>query len=661
MAEVLRIARGSIDLATAASLAAVGGYTIEWFEEIVRDGEVIQQQVFDDMHQTVMQQLEQTSPETYDGEYTSSFSNNYLDDSSDLSNSQGSDITSSIDYDTLSIALENFSSPPKRKRRTKAEMKAARELLDKSSDKIEKENTTHSFYRECLSKSNIKSLGLKLNKESINSWTAIVFGCGGTGGRLIDLLSQTVMAEKKLKPRNYYNLIVVDNDIVEAKNLSRQNFYEFELGMNKAEAIATRYSLLYGINIDFISSRIDDTNIHENFIYKLDRCLSQNHSNLNPIVIFDCTDNVDARKSIVTFTYEMKRNFNFNLFLISCGNEFDFGQVNVSNDFYGPKNNNRYNMFDLRHYFNTAREINLFWKALNFLNFNENNTEQNFIPCLPGLFNLYKEFKDTETSCAEIASIREQSMPINSLVANIAFSNFSQIINGSPVKNILTTCNTSSTEFSTWNISIPDNYIKIIVRSIYGNKLMPDEIEDAKEFLAQTSSLFFKNASGNEIHKDYKISSNNESFIDYMSLLSYLVLIDRNNNQSKSLYQILKDQLAIYDNWIYYPLVLNLYFLYNHIKRVDSSSIVTRNDILSGKISWRSQYSWESISHSFPSDRNILNSLWDINKSAQNPDPYYIKSYFALVTNEENDEIVLLFNTYFNSIKHKVQVNNAII
>lgn len=70
----------------------------------------------------------------------------------------------------------------------------------------------------------------------------LLLGAGGTGGyvaphlyRLMHTLNRTV------------RINIVDGDLVEAKNLVRQNFCAADLGENKAKVLATRYSEAFGM------------------------------------------------------------------------------------------------------------------------------------------------------------------------------------------------------------------------------------------------------------------------------------------------------------------------------------------------------------------------------------------------------------------------------
>ena len=70
----------------------------------------------------------------------------------------------------------------------------------------------------------------------------VVVGCGGTGSWLLPKLVKTINdGIRKSIIRKDVKLILIDGDIVEEKNLVRQNFIEQDIGQNKAEVMASRY------------------------------------------------------------------------------------------------------------------------------------------------------------------------------------------------------------------------------------------------------------------------------------------------------------------------------------------------------------------------------------------------------------------------------------
>ncbi len=74
----------------------------------------------------------------------------------------------------------------------------------------------------------------------------VVIGAGGTGGYVIPHLYRLGYASHR-----DVRVIVCDGDVVEEKNLIRQNFVEQDIGRNKAQAQAERYSAAFGIECEY--------------------------------------------------------------------------------------------------------------------------------------------------------------------------------------------------------------------------------------------------------------------------------------------------------------------------------------------------------------------------------------------------------------------------
>ena len=80
----------------------------------------------------------------------------------------------------------------------------------------------------------------------------VVIGAGGTGGYVIPHLYRLGYASGRA-----VRVIVCDGDIVEKKNLIRQNFVEQDIGRNKAQVQAERYSAAFGIECEYIPDFIE--------------------------------------------------------------------------------------------------------------------------------------------------------------------------------------------------------------------------------------------------------------------------------------------------------------------------------------------------------------------------------------------------------------------
>lgn len=81
----------------------------------------------------------------------------------------------------------------------------------------------------------------------------LIIGAGGTGGYVIPHLYRIAFAANR-KSR----IIIADGDVVEDKNLVRQNFSYVDVGENKAKVMAERYSDVFGIETEYIPNFIED-------------------------------------------------------------------------------------------------------------------------------------------------------------------------------------------------------------------------------------------------------------------------------------------------------------------------------------------------------------------------------------------------------------------
>lgn len=143
--------------------------------------------------------------------------------------------------------------------------------------------------------------------ETIEFW---VVGCGGTGSFLVQLLCRVL--QHLSHQGKHASLVLVDPDQVEAKNLTRQCFCQAEVGLNKAEALAARYGLAFGLPIRAIAQP-----------FKPDM-VARNYNTLT--VLMGCVDNAKARASLakaLEFNYDRSPK----VWWIDGGNGDRFGQV----------------------------------------------------------------------------------------------------------------------------------------------------------------------------------------------------------------------------------------------------------------------------------------------------------------------------------------------
>lgn len=80
----------------------------------------------------------------------------------------------------------------------------------------------------------------------------VMLGAGGTGGHIAPHLYRLLYALNR--PVRF---IICDGDVVEQKNLVRQNFIPADLGENKAKVLAERYSTVFGMETEYVPSFIE--------------------------------------------------------------------------------------------------------------------------------------------------------------------------------------------------------------------------------------------------------------------------------------------------------------------------------------------------------------------------------------------------------------------
>jgi hypothetical protein len=149
------------------------------------------------------------------------------------------------------------------------------------------------------------------------SFTVSIVGVGGTGAFVAEGLC-------RLLPLNA-RLVLVDHDRIEARNLSRQNFFRSELGKFKSEALAERLARAFQRPVGYAVSTIALTQI----------CY--------PGIIIGAIDNGPARediarrlstKSSLTWVggyHQVPRELKTQLWWVDAGNGENYGQILIGN------------------------------------------------------------------------------------------------------------------------------------------------------------------------------------------------------------------------------------------------------------------------------------------------------------------------------------------
>ena len=217
-----------------------------------------------------------------------------------------------------------------------------------------------------------------------------IFGCGGTGSRVVPLVSQFIKScPWVVNPE----VVLIDFDIVEEKNLTRQNFIVSDIGKNKAVVLAGRYSKAFNVTITPITSRVSPTQRTtdaEDKAYSLFNSIMSYNERRNAIFIL-CVDSPTARREIVE-AINLVTSRSPNNLIIDAGNGNDFGQIVLSSPQAMDTN------YDKPYLDRLEDKLPL---SMNL----------QFIPLDPGYFDNMAEV--TTASCAEL----DQTMAINTLMA----------------------------------------------------------------------------------------------------------------------------------------------------------------------------------------------------------------------------------------------------
>jgi len=147
----------------------------------------------------------------------------------------------------------------------------------------------------------------------------IMLGAGGTGGHIAPHLYR--LLHTLVRP---VKIIISDGDIVEEKNLVRQNFISADLGKNKAQVLAERYATAFGMEIKYIPDFIEcGDKLYELTIpdtYPSSPYSNQRHEGL--VILIGAVDNNKSRR----LCHEVFKKAD-NLIYIDSGNGEFTGQV----------------------------------------------------------------------------------------------------------------------------------------------------------------------------------------------------------------------------------------------------------------------------------------------------------------------------------------------
>lgn len=141
--------------------------------------------------------------------------------------------------------------------------------------------------------------------------TIAVIGCGGTGSALMQNL-MPYLAHRHGDP--LVRIILCDGDTVEEKNLARQVFFEDQVGLNKAMALAESIEATFDMTVSVCSHYLET-------VSDVDALFADAYTKQFPVLI-SCVDNLKAR-SVYEAWFEKQPQAVY----VDCANEEYHGEV----------------------------------------------------------------------------------------------------------------------------------------------------------------------------------------------------------------------------------------------------------------------------------------------------------------------------------------------
>lgn len=139
----------------------------------------------------------------------------------------------------------------------------------------------------------------------------LMVGCGGNGSWLALAVARLMRVVKE--SGREVSALFVDPDRVERKNIPRQNFCDAEIGHPKAQTLAARYGLAWGVEIRAVNKRFSVSMVD----VKWNRLT----------VMIGCVDNAAARQEMTRAIGSRRGETPPRLWWLDCGNSGESGQV----------------------------------------------------------------------------------------------------------------------------------------------------------------------------------------------------------------------------------------------------------------------------------------------------------------------------------------------
>jgi PRTRC genetic system ThiF family protein len=241
-----------------------------------------------------------------------------------------------------------------------------------------------------------------------------IIGAGGTGGYVIRDLLRFLQALKLKGDHRHFAVNIVDGDIVEEKNLIRQNFISCDLQKHKAEVLAKRYGAAFGVPVYYYNEFIQNADMLSKYCTDAaETMMVRNHRDTVQHVIVGCVDNHQARRMIHRHTQNRD-----GVYWIDSGNERTSGQVVCS---YGRFMRNLQGV-----------DVNYFLEG-GYPSGRANPTPT-IVDIFPDILDSTKDLEGSDdTSCADRAMIEDQNIFINMTAAINVLNYLRQITNAEAI------------------------------------------------------------------------------------------------------------------------------------------------------------------------------------------------------------------------------------
>lgn len=219
-------------------------------------------------------------------------------------------------------------------------------------------------------------------------------GVGGTGSWLVYPLCKFLnnIYQRFANQGLLINYILVDDDIVEERNILRQNFESYDVGRSKVQSTIRKYCGVFPLT-GFRYRPTTKPKFEKLFYGSMTAAINPRYS---VTFVFGCVDDNKARRGL--FNYFKKHGTGYPIVYFDSGNDLYHGQIVTT----------AFDIFDKEiefSYFKNGRKFNQ--------------------PKFLSMFPVKVQEGETEESCAFFG---DQSQGINIQAANLLFLNFQQAI-----------------------------------------------------------------------------------------------------------------------------------------------------------------------------------------------------------------------------------------